>query len=289
MGASSNLGLTISLMKKLLNLSLMASLLLGGCGNPAERPVNTRQLTLSEMLVNSRIVDLSHDFSDETIYWVTAKEFDLEVVAAGQTEKGYYYAANNLTGAEHGGTHLDAPIHFAENKQTADQVPIENLVGLAIRIDITERASENVDYLVSVEDFTRWEETNGQIADGSIVLLHTGHARHYPDKVKYLGTDQRGSDAVQDLHFPGLSPEAAKWLVDNRNIKAIGIDTPSIDYGQSQYFESHVILLSQNIPAFENLTNLDQLPSKDFAVVALPMKIKGGSGAPLRIIALLDQ
>jgi kynurenine formamidase len=102
-----------------------------------------------------------------------------------------------------------------------------------------------------------------------------------------MGTVERGEEAVEKLRFPGLSPEAAQWLVDKRDIHAIGLDTPSIDYGQSKEFRSHVILLSENIPAFENLTNLDQLPAKGFEVIALPMKIKGGSGAPLRIIALL--
>jgi kynurenine formamidase len=128
-----------------------------------------------------------------------------------------------------------------------------------------------------------------QIPDGSIVLLETGYSKFYPDKIEYLGTDQRGPDAIKLLHFPGLSPEAAKWLVEKRNINAIGLDTPSIDYGQSTGFESHVTLLSKNIPAFENLTNLDQLPSKDFQVIALPMKIKDGSGGPLRIVAIVQK
>lgn len=133
-----------------------------------------------------------------------------------------------------------------------------------------------------------WEAREGMsIPDGSIVLLETGYSRFYPDKEKYLGTDQRGDEAVKLLHFPGLSAEASQWLVDNRTIKSIGIDTPSIDYGQSQNFESHVNLMTRNIPAFENLANLDKLPSKGFEVIALPMKIKGGSGAPLRIVAIL--
>lgn len=237
-----------------------------------------------------QIIDLTHEFSEETVYWVTAKEFEMDVVAAGETDKGFYYAANNFATAEHGGTHIDAPIHFAKGKQYVDEIPLENLIGNAIKIDVSERALKNPDYLVSVEDFTNWEQQHSmQIPDGSIVLLETGFSRFYPDKKKYLGTDERGPEAVKLLHFPGLSPEAAQWLVDHRNIKSIGIDTPSIDYGQSEYFKTHVILLSQNIPAFENITNLDQLPSHDFEVVALPMKIKGGSGAPLRIVAFVKQ
>lgn len=235
------------------------------------------------------VVDLSHSYSAETIYWVTAKEFELDTVFQGQTDKGYYYAANNFSTAEHGGTHIDAPIHFAENKQTVDEIPLEKLMGDAIKIDVSSNAANNPDYLVSIQDFMDWEESMGfEIPDGSIVLLQTGFSEYYPDRVKYMGTDERGEAAVKKLHFPGLSPEAAQWLVLNRNIHSIGIDTPSIDYGQSEYFESHVILLGQNIPAFENLTNLDKLPLDGFEIIALPMKIEGGSGAPLRIVAILS-
>ncbi|WP_422106391.1 cyclase family protein [Winogradskyella sp.] len=237
----------------------------------------------------TKIVDLTHTFSEETVYWVTAKEFKLDVVAKGDTDKGFFYAANNFETAEHGGTHIDAPIHFSKGKQSVEEIPLEKLVGSAIKIDVRANANNNPDYLVSVEDFTTWEKEHGQIPEGAIVLLDTGHAKHYPDKLKYLGTDQRGPEAIKLLHFPGLSPEAATWLVENRSINSIGIDTPSIDYGQSEYFKSHVILLSENIPAFENITNLDQLPPKGFEVIALPMKIKDGSGAPLRIIAKVKE
>ncbi len=236
----------------------------------------------------SKIVDLSHDYSGETVYWVTAKEFKLDTVFAGQTEKGYYYSAFNFETAEHGGTHIDAPIHFSETGQTVDQIPLTRLIGDAIKIDVSANAANDPDYLISVQDLEKWEESYGQIPEGSIVLLQSGFGKYYPNKVKYLGTAERGEEAVQKLHFPGLSPDAAQWLVDNRSIKAIGIDTPSIDYGQSEYFESHVILLSKNIPAFENLTNLDQLPEIGFSIIALPIKIKGGSGGPLRIIALKE-
>ncbi len=237
----------------------------------------------------TKIIDLSHTFSEETVYWVTAKEFTLDVVAKGDTDKGFFYAANNFETAEHGGTHIDAPIHFAKGKQSVEEIPLDKLIGEGIKIDVSSNATNNTDYLVTVEDFILWEEEHGIIPDNAIVLLDTGHAKHYPDKLKYLGTDQRGPEAIKLLHFPGLSPEAATWLVENRNINAIGIDTPSIDYGQSEYFKSHVILLSKNIPAFENIANLDQLPAKGFEVIALPMKIKDGSGAPLRIIAKVKE
>ena len=255
-----------------------------------EKPSTTVIETNDNPILNGKIIDLSHDFSNETIYWVTAEEFELDVVANGPTDAGFYYSANNFSGAEHGGTHIDAPIHFAENHQSVNEIPLEKLIGKAIKVDVSVKALKDRDYLISVEDFKNWESSqNMQIPDGSIVLLETGYSKFYPDKVAYLGTDQRGPEAVKLLHFPGLSPEAAQWLVDERNINAIGLDTPSIDYGQSTDFQSHVILLGKNIPAFENLTNLNQLPSNDFTVIALPMKIKDGSGGPLRIVAIVDK
>lgn len=237
--------------------------------------------------IQGKWIDLTHDFSEEAIYWPTAEGFKLESVFEGITDKGYFYDANNYSAAEHGGTHIDSPIHFAEGKQTVDQIPLESLIGPAVVIDVSKKALTDRDYQVGVKDFSDWEDKNGQIADGSIVLLNTGYAQFWPDRVKYMGTDKKGPDAVKELHFPGLDPAAAKWLVENRNIKAIGLDTPSIDFGQSQLFESHRILFKENIPAFENVANLDKLPPKGALVIALPMKIKGGSGGPLRIIANL--
>ncbi|MDX1542761.1 MAG: cyclase family protein [Christiangramia sp.] len=231
-------------------------------------------------------IDLTYSFSDESVYWVTAKEFKLEEVAKGKTDQGFYYSANNFSTAEHGGTHIDAPIHFADGAQTVDQIPLENLIGEAVKIDVSDKALKDPDYLIGLKDITNWEQEHGPIPEGGIVLLQTGFGQYYPDASKYLGTDKRGPDAVKHLHFPGLSVEAAEWLVTNRKIKAVGIDTASIDFGQSQSFATHVALMTQNVPAFENVANLHQLPETGFTVIALPMKIKGGSGGPLRIIAI---
>lgn len=232
------------------------------------------------------IIDLTHEFSEESVYWVTAKEFQLEEVAKGKTDAGFYYSANNFSTAEHGGTHIDAPIHFAENKQTVDLIPLENLLGYGVKIDVSKKAAADPDYLISIKDLKNWEKENSEIPQQSIVLLQTGFGKFYPDAKKYLGTDKRGPEAVKELHFPGLSPEAAEWLIKNRNIKAVGLDTASIDHGQSTDFATHVVLMTQNVPAFENVANLEMLPSSGFQVIALPMKIKGGSGGPLRIIAI---
>ena len=233
-------------------------------------------------------VDLSHDFSAETIYWPTAEPFKLDTVAAGINDKGYYYSAYQFSAAEHGGTHIDAPIHFAEGHNTVDQIPLARLIGPAIKIDVSAKAAADRDYQISSADFEAWEKQHGRIPDDSIVLLQTGWSAYWPDRLKYLGTDKRGDAAVAELHFPGLAPEAARWLTENRKIKAIGLDTASIDYGQSQMFETHRILMAQDIPAFENVANLDRVPASVSMVIAMPMKIRGGSGGPLRIIALAE-
>ncbi len=236
-----------------------------------------------------RWIDLTYDFSSETIYWPTAETFKFDTVFAGVTDSGFYYTAYQFCSAEHGGTHTDSPIHFAEGRKTVDQLPLEQLIGAAVVIDVSEKALKNPDYLVSTDDFKQWEARHGQLPEKSIVLLRTGYGRFWPDRVKYMGTADRGPEAVADLHFPGLHPEAANWLVKNRSIHAIGLDTPSIDYGQSTLFESHEILFKENIPAFENVANLEQLPETGAFIIALPMKIKGGSGGPLRIVAYLPE
>ena len=235
----------------------------------------------------SRLIDLTHAFGADTIVWPTEQDFRLVVQQAGETPGGYYYASNRLEMAEHGGTHIDASIHFARGGQTLDQVPIERLIGAGVRIDVTDQCARDLDYLITIQDFERWESAHGRILNRSIVLLHTGFARYWPSRQQYLGTELRGPEAVRALHFPGLHPEAAAWLVRERQVKAVGIDTASIDYGQSTKFETHVALLTQSVPVFENLSDLRNLPHREFDVIALPMKIEGGTGGPLRVIAVL--
>ena len=230
-------------------------------------------------------VDLSHAFGPLTIYWPTdTAGFQLTELAYGHTDGGYFYASYSFASAEHGGTHVDAPIHFAEGRMTADEIPLSSLITMASVVDISAAADADPDYLLSVEDLTAWEAEHGQLAEGTALLVRTGWSSRWDDRAAYLGTDLTGPEAVPELHFPGIGPEAAQWLVDNRNIAAIGIDTPSIDYGQSSDYRAHVILYSANMVGFENLTNLDALPPTGAGIVALPMKIVGGSGGPLRIV-----
>jgi kynurenine formamidase len=234
-----------------------------------------------------RWIDLSHDYSSETIYWPTADGFSKETVFEGQTDGGWYYTAYNIATAEHGGTHVDAPIHFSEGKQTVDEIPLQRLIGSAVVIDVSKKVARDADYQVNVGDIQSWESRHGQIPSGSIVLVNTGFAARWPDAAEYMGTGEKGEKAVAKLHFPGIHPYAAKYLAGQRNVSSVGIDTPSIDFGQSKEFMTHRILFEQNIPGFENLTSLDELPPTGALVIALPMKIKGGSGGPLRIVAFV--
>jgi kynurenine formamidase len=231
-------------------------------------------------------IDLTHAFDSTTLYWPNnVKGFEHPVDFEGQSPAGFYYSSFALSTPEHGGTHLDAPKHFAENRLAADEIPLSSLTGPAVVIDISEKAMADRDYLLSVQDITDWENKNGRIDDNTIILVKTGYSKFYPDRLKYFGTDKKGLEAIPELHFPGIDSATVTWLLQNRKIKAMGLDTPSLDRGQSKLFEAHQVLLAQNKPRFENLTNLDLLPAKGIYVVALPMKIAKGSGGPLRIIA----
>lgn len=234
-------------------------------------------------------VDLTHAFDESTIYWPTADRFKLSVEKYGVTEKGYFYAANRFSAAEHGGTHLDAPVHFSEHGKSVDQLSIDRFIGEAAVIDVSDACSRDADYLVDVSDLQGWEQQHARQLVDVIVLIRTGYGRLWKKRARYLGTDQTGPEAVADLHFPGLAPEAALWLAEHRSVKSVGIDTASIDFGQSQRFESHVTLFKHNIPVFENVANLHLLPSAGATIIALPMKIASGTGAPLRIVASVAQ
>ncbi len=257
---------------------LLSFLLVTGFATAQRRPVSFPVGT---------VVDLSHPFDATTVYWPTAGGFQLEKDFEGVTEQGFYYSAYKYSAAEHGGTHIDAPVHFARGRYSVDQIPLAQLMGHAVVVDVTRQAEKDRDYQIGIADFQTWEKRNGRLPRGVIVLLRTGFGKYYPDRARYMGTTERGAAAVPKLHFPGLHPDAARWLVANRQIKVIGLDTPSIDYGQSSLFESHRVLFDKNIPALENVANLDKLPVKGFTVIALPMKIKDGSGGPVRIIAIV--
>ena len=233
-----------------------------------------------------RMVDLTHAFSERTLYWPTATSgFTLDRQSYGHTAGGWFYASNAFCAPEHGGTHLDAPIHFFEGRQTADQVPLDRMIAPAVVIDVRDRTASDADYRLTVEDVEAWERRHGRIAAGTIVLLNTGWSTRWPDRRRYFGDDTPG-DASR-LHFPSYGEDAARLLVAERRVAALGVDAASIDYGQSSDFRVHRVAAEANVPGLENLTNLDQLPPRGATVIALPMKIEGGSGGPARAIALV--
>jgi len=231
------------------------------------------------------IVDLTHPYNDKTVYWPTSpSKFRLEKLAYGKTDGGYFYSAYSLSTPEHGGTHLDAPRHFSESGRTADQIPIGQLMGAAVVIDVSAQARANRDHRLTLDDVVAFEKAHGPIPAEAIVLLRTDWSRHWPDTKAYLGDDRPG-DASR-LSFPSYGDEAARVLVEDRRVAALGVDTASIDYGRSTDFIVHRIAAARNVPGLENLTNLDRLPPRGATVIALPMKIEGGSGGPVRVVAL---
>ena len=244
---------------------------------------------------------MSYSYDESTIFWPTARRFEFEVAEAGLSDAGYYYAANSFCTAEHGGTHLDAPIHFGEGRQASDQIPLDRLIGPAVVVDVRAAAEARSDYLIAADDFEAWEAEYGRIPDGAIVLLRTGWGSRWLDRGRYLGTALTGEAAVPELQFPGLHPEGARWLAENRTIDAVGIDTASIGGGERGRegplapdesgvplsVRTHQVLAADNMPAFENVASLDRLPPTGAYVIALPMKIGGGSGGPLRIVGVV--
>ena len=233
-----------------------------------------------------KLIDMTYAFASDTLHWPTAKPFQLDKVAEGRTPQGYWYSSYNYSGSEHVGTHLDAPFHFAEGRWTTEQIPLGKTIGPAVRYRCeTQNGRSTGTTFSQSNDIHSWEKRYGRLPKGVIVLMYTGWGRYWGDRKRYLGTDEPGN--VSDLHFPGFSKEAAEFLIKQRSIKAVGIDTPSIDHGPSRDFLAHQVFGAANVPIFENVAALEKLPAKGATVFAIPMKIKGGSGAPLRIFALL--
>ena len=236
----------------------------------------------------SKLLDMTYAFDENTIYWPTAEPFKLEKLDWRVIEGGWWYASNNYGASEHGGTHADAPIHFSEKGKTIGQIPLHDWIGPAVKMDVASKCLSNRDYLLAVEDIKQWEEKYGKIPAHAWVLMYTGiDTQYYPDKKTVLATEKPGKDALRELSFPGFSAEAAEFLINERNIKGIGLDTPSIDYGRSKDFKVHRIISAANKLAIENIAYLDRLPATGAILYVIPMFIKDGTGAPARAFAVL--
>ncbi len=232
------------------------------------------------------LVDLSHPYNSDTLYWPTSpSRFERRQLAFGETDGGYFYSAFSICTPEHGGTHLDAPQHFAADGFPTDAIPLENLIAPAIVIDVSKKAAADRNYRLSARDVRLFEDRHGRIKPGDIVLLRSGWSQYWPDAKSYLGDDTPGD--ASNLQFPSYGEDAARLLVEGRKVAILGVDTASIDFGKSQDFVVHRIAAARNISGLENLTNLHRLPATGSLVVALPMKIEGGSGGPVRVVALV--
>ena len=261
----------------------------GACAPAAENlPSLKLEEITNELLMpgKAELIDLTYPLSPDSLYWPTGSRFEHQQLDWGMSEGGYWYASAAFSSPEHLGTHLDAPIHFGENGWANADIPIERLFAHGVVIDITSKSNASADATLSVDDIEAWEQRNDTLQEGSIVIVRTGWASGWPDWETYYGSSTPTD--VATLHFPGISPEAAQALV-NRGIFGVGIDTASIDPGNSSTFEAHQILAAANVFNLENLTNVDGLPEAGFDIIALPMKIKDGTGGPARVVAIVAQ
>jgi kynurenine formamidase len=227
------------------------------------------------------VVDLTHGINGKVPTYEPAEHLDYQVKTVATIEKDKYFA-RNFSMPEHYGTHLDAPAHFARGMWTVDQIPAERLVAPLAVLDVSAKVKGDPDYRVSVEDIAAWEKVHGHVPDYSVVIVRTGWGPRW-NSVKAF----RNADAKGTMHFPGYSEDAAKFLIAARNVLGLGIDTLSADYGASQDFPVHQFALAHSVYQLENVANLDQVPATGAIVVVAPIKLEGGSGGPVRILALV--
>ncbi len=256
---------------------LLALLLVGAATHGATQAID---------LSRAKLVELTHPLDSATLFWPTSPTgFTITRLAYAPSPRGWFYSSNAIALPEHCGTHLDAPINFFEGGAPVDRIPLDRLVAPAVVIDVADSASRNPDYRLTPADVARFEKRHGRIAPGTIVLLRTGWDVRWPGRKAYFGDDTPGD--ASHLHFPSYGAEAARLLVEERKVAAIGVDVASIDYGPSVDFEVHRIAAAAGVPGFENLRGLEQVPARGAWVVALPALIRNGSGGPLRAIAIV--
>lgn len=280
-------GILIYLLPLVLNVVLAPPPIKQGCLRERQH-INMRK-------GKNNLIDLTYPLDEQAAHWPSFTNFQTSEVMKGYFEapdaSQYFVAANNVRSPEHIGTHIDAPYHFAPESYKLDEISLTTLIGEGVLLDMTKRGvrmhwSESI----TIDNFLAWERKNGRrIRTGSIILIRTGYGDVYNDHEQYYGTNRTGPESIPYLRFPGLSAAAAEWLATHRCIAAIGIDLLSLDCGACADFGAHITLSENQIPIFENVANLHLLSeaNREFNVIALPLNIKGGTGSPVRIVAVV--
>ncbi len=227
------------------------------------------------------VVDLTHALNAQVPTFEVTDKSPYQVKTLATVAKEHYFLREFCV-PEHFGTHLDAPAHFAEGLWTVDKIPPERLVSALVVIDAIAKAKANADYQIAVEDIAAWERVHGEIPPNAVVIANTGWNSRWDSADAYRNADAKGVK-----HFPGYSKEAATFLVEGRKVNGLGIDTLSIDYGPSTDFPVHQYTMAHSIYHLENVANLEHVPASGAIVVAAPIKLEGGSGGPVRILALV--
>ncbi len=226
----------------------------------------------------AKLADMTHTISPEFPTYFGVPGFKHEQKF---NFKEHGFNLHELTVNEHTGTHLDAPLHFSEDGQSVDEVPIENLVVPLVVIDIKAKAAENADAQVMPEDIVKWIATNGPLPEKCCVAMNSGWDAHV-DSDKF-----RGVDADKKMHFPGFHVDATKMLLAESSAVGLAVDTLSLDYGLSADFATHYAWLPTNRWGLENLANLDRVPAKGATIMVGAPKHKGGTGGPARVFAIM--
>lgn len=231
----------------------------------------------------SGVVDLTHSWTNTKTH-VASKERSKGVVRpAALVERDRAHLVSVST-ASSNNTNIDAPARLSRGMWTVDQIPPERLIAPLVVIDIMQQVKRNPDYELSVEDIARWEQIHGDIPAGSVVLARTGWSGRWNSGDGYRNADKRGV-----MHFPGYSEDAAQFLVEGRAVLALGIDTLSVDPGDSKTLAVHQYTLAHSVYHLENVANLDRVPDAGAVVVVAPMKLEGQVDGPVRILALTRQ
>lgn len=227
----------------------------------------------------SRVIHLSHIIDTDIPQWPGDPPVEFTSFAQLQDD-GYYLRRFSL--GEHSATHMNAPNSFYPTGMSIDQYSASSLIVPAVVIDICAAAAKNHDYHLTITDVLNWEAQHGKIPVRNMVLLYTGWQAKWADTTAFFNQDEQGI-----MHFPGFGRDATQFLLQERQIVGVGIDTHGVDPGQDTSFTTNRLVLAQQGIVLENLTNLEQLPPQGTTLTIGVMKLRQGSGSPVGVLALV--